>query len=170
MRRLRAFVLAAVAVVGTSCGAGSGPDGESAAGCGPTIRERLDPSTPVHLLPGAPEPDYLSEPPTSGPHLSGQPPQGVVDEPLDRPTQVLILEVGGVVVQHRDVDDAEVAPLAALAGNGVVVAPNPDLPAPVVATAWLAKRTCDEVDVEALSQFIDEHLGLGPDGDEAEPG
>ena len=41
--------------------------------------------------------------------------------------------------------------------------PNPDLPAPVVATAWLFKRTCDEVDVPALEAFIDQRRGKGPE-------
>lgn len=138
--------------------------------CGPVIRERLDPSSPVHLLPGAPEPDYLSDPPTSGPHLSGRPPSGVLDEPLDRPTQVLVLEEGGVLIQHRGLDDAAVARLEELATESVVVAPNPDLADPVVATAWLTKRTCEGVDLEALRRFVDEHVDQGPPGGEAVPG
>jgi hypothetical protein len=83
---------------------------------------------------------------------------------------VLILEEGGVLIQYRDLDEAEVAGLAELAGDQVVVAPNSELPAPVVATAWLAKRTCDELDLDALGQFIDERLGQGPEGGEARSG
>ena len=37
--------------------------------------------------------------------------------------------------------------------------PNPDLPGPVVATAWLFKRTCDAVDADALQEFVDERVG-----------
>lgn len=166
MRRGR-LLFGVLAVVSTACGVGSGSGNEGSARCGPVTRERLDPSSPVHLLPGAPEPDYLSDPPTSGPHLSGRPPSGVSAEPLDRPTQVLVLEEGGVLIQHRGLDEADAARVAELAGDRVVVAPNPDLPRSVVATAWLAKRTCDEVELPALRDFVEERLGRGPEGGEA---
>lgn len=173
MRGLGSWLVGGLAVMGTACATASDPRDKASGGCGPITREALDASSPVHLLPGAPEPDYLTDPPTSGPHLSGRPPEGAVAEPLDRPTQVLILEEGGVLIQHRGLDESDVAGLATLAGENVVVAPNAELPAPVVATAWLAKRTCDGLDVEALGQFIDENLGRGPEGGEAgeaEPG
>lgn len=163
-------MVGALAMMGTACGTASDVGNGASADCGPTTGERLDASSAVHLLPGATEPDYLSDPPTSGPHLSGRPPRGLTAEPLDRPTQVLILEEGGVLIQYRDLDEAEVAGLAELAGDQVVVAPNSELPAPVVATAWLAKRTCDELDLDALGQFIDERLGQGPEGGEARSG
>jgi hypothetical protein len=66
-----------------------------------------------------------------------------------------------VLVQHRP--DVDASALADLAGDRVVVAPNPDLPAPVVATAWLHKRTCTEPDVDALQAFVDARVGHGPD-------
>ena len=90
---------------------------------------------------------------------------GVVADPIPRPVQVGILEQGDVLIQHDpDLAGADRTALEALAGDGVVVAPNPDLPAPIVATAWLYKRTCDEVDAEALQEMIDERQGKGPDG------
>ena len=170
MQRLGAWLVGSLVLLTTACGGESGTGDGASSGCGPITRERLDPSSSVHLLPGAPEPDYQSDPPTSGPHLSGRPPSGVVAEPLDRPTQVLLLEEGGVLIQHRGVDDAGIAELAELASEQVVVAPNPNLAAPVVATAWLAKRTCGQVDLEALRLFVDERLGQGPEGGEAQPG
>jgi hypothetical protein len=84
-----------------------------------------------------------------------------VDEPLPRPVQVGILERGDVLIQHRP--DVDAAALADLAADRVVIAPNPDLPAPVVATAWLYKRTCTEPDVDALQAFVDARVGHGPD-------
>ena len=54
--------------------------------------------------------------------------------------------------------------LEALAGDQVVVAPNPDLPHPIVATAWVFKRTCETVDAAALQEFVDDHVGKGPEG------
>ena len=169
------LVTGLTALLGACGGDGQGRAGEkgsanSPPGCEPAITEPLDPSSALHLLPGATEPDYLTEPPTSGPHLSGRPPSGALDEPLDRPTQVLVLEEGGVLIQHRDLDPDATAQVETLAGARVVVAPNPDLPAPVVATAWLAKRTCERVDLEALRQFVDDRVASGPPGEESDAG
>jgi len=137
----------------------------TAGGCGPERREALDPASSVHVLSG-PEPEYRSDPPTSGPHAPGPVLSGVRDEPLARPAQVGDLESGGVLLQFRPgLDPADEAALEALAGEGVAVAPNPDLPSPVVATAWLTKQECDGVDVDALQAFVDAHVGNGPGSD-----
>ena len=88
-----------------------------------------------------------------------------MDEPITRPVQVGILERGDVLLQHDpDLDAGDRARLEDLAGDGVVVAPNPELPAPIVATAWLYKRTCDAADADALQDFVDERRGKGPEG------
>jgi hypothetical protein len=79
--------------------------------------------------------------------------------------QVGILERGDIVLQHDpDLPASDRTALEALAGRRVVVAPNADLAAPVVATAWLYKQTCDDVDVDALEAFIAERSGKGPEG------
>jgi Protein of unknown function (DUF3105) len=154
-------LVTAVAVIGVLSGCG-GDDGDSA--CGPITREALDPAYVVHVLGTDTDVKYTSDPPTSGPHQLAPPVDGVVDEPIARPVQVGILERGDVLVQHDpDLDAPELARLEDLAGDGVVVAPNPDLPSPVVATAWLYKRACDAVDTAALQTFIDERRGKGPD-------
>ena len=154
-----AVLLAAVALVG--CGG----DDEAAARSCAERREALDPSSANHVLPGAPEPEYRTDPPTSGPHLATDMLSGVIDEPLARPAQVGSLELGGIVIQHTGLDDDERAAVEAVADEGVAVAPAPDLPAPVVATAWLFKLTCDDVDVDALRTFAEDHLGEGPGAD-----
>ncbi|MBW3548461.1 MAG: EamA family transporter [Actinobacteria bacterium] len=146
-----------VALAGLLAGCGLDRSRESA-GCGPVVEEDLDPGSQLHLLPGAPEPEYLSDPPTSGPHLAGPAPRGVLTSPLGRPVQVQVLEQGGVVVQHRDLDETAVEALHGLAGDHVVVAPGPSLPSPVVATAWGRKLTCEDADVEALRRFVDASL------------
>jgi hypothetical protein len=153
---------AAALVVGMALlTAGCGDDG--AGGCGAIRRERLDPAYLVHVL-GDEDVEYTSDPPTSGPHQPSPAFEGVVDEPLSRPVQVGVLERGDVLVQHDpDLSRGERSALEELAGDGVVVAPNPDLPAPVVATAWLFKRTCDDVDVDAIEAFIAERKGKGPE-------
>lgn len=148
----------AVTVAVAACG----PDGAATA-CGPIVSDRLDAGSLVHVLPGAPPPSYLVDPPTSGPHVVGPAVEGVQDDALDPPVQVGILERGDILIQHRDLADADRARLEALAGPQVVVAPNPDLPDRIVATAWTTRRSCEAVDVDALAEFVDARAGRGPD-------
>jgi hypothetical protein len=90
--------------------------------------------------------------------------EAVSDQPIPRPAQIGVLERGDVLIQHDpDLSADQRVDLEALGTTGVVIAPNPDLPFPVVATAWTYKLTCDEVDIVALREFIDERLGQGPD-------
>lgn len=152
--------MVALAVGVGACGSSDGGEGA----CGPILREALDSAYLVHVLGTDTEVEYSSDPPTSGPHQPSPPADGALDEPLTRPIQVGVLERGDVLIQYQPgLPDDEVAELEALAGDGVVVAPNPDLDDPVVATAWVHKRTCDAVDAAALQSFIDERGGQGPE-------
>lgn len=160
--RCRALTATLLVVLAGACDGGSPGRG---AGCDEPQQERFDPASGTHVLAGAPDPGYRSDPPTSGPHVPGPVLSGVRDEPLSRPAQVGQLEAGAVLLQHRDLDADALAALEELAGDGVVVLPNADLPAPVVATAWLFKLTCGDVDADALGAFVDEHLGQGPGTD-----
>lgn len=142
---------------------GCGDDGRTA-GCGSIQRETLDPAYLVHVLGSDTAVEYGSDPPTSGPHQPGPAESGVLDEPLPRPVQVGILERGDVLLQHGpELPADDLAALEALAGDRVTVAPNPDLPEPVVATAWVFKQSCSTVDAAALEEFIDERVGQGPE-------
>ena len=155
-RMARAGACAAVvALAGSACqdGAGSGPATAGPSGCGPEVSEPLDPGSAQHVLPGAPEPRYPGPAPTSGPHQAGPVPTGAQDRPLPRPVQVALLEQGGVLVQHRDLGEEDRRRLEARAGGRLVVAPNPALPAPVVATAWGRRLECRGVDLGALDRF-----------------
>lgn len=147
-------LLAAAAVVWAIRTVGSGA-------CDPAIEDPLDPRSLQHPLPGAPPPTYATEPPTSGPHQPGRL-GGVLSEPVPGPVQVGALEAGQVLLQHRDLDPSERRRLEALAGPSVVVAPNPALPAPVVASAWRTRLPCRSVDVEALRRFVTDHAGHEP--------
>lgn len=105
--------------------------------------------------------------PTSGPH-SGAPVCGVVSRPVPVDAQIHALEHGAVAYQYRDADVGAdgVAALADLAedlGSLVLVAPNPQLDAPVVATAWNRKMRVDEVDVDRLRDFATAFRGRGPE-------
>jgi hypothetical protein len=150
-------VVAAASLL-AACGGGSGSEGA----CGAITREALDAGFLRHVL-SDDGVSYSTDPPTSGPHQPSPSVDDVLDEPLSRPLQVGVLEGGDVLLQHRpDLPADQRAELEDLAGDGVVVAPNPDLDEPVVATAWLFKRTCGSVDVDALRDFIEERRGKGP--------
>jgi hypothetical protein len=156
---IAAVVALAVGLCGSisACSSGSG-----ATGCGPIRHEALDPQFLVHVF-GDVAVSYTSDPPTSGPHQPTPPFTGVQQHAITRPVQVGILERGEVLLQHRpDLPDAQRTALEALAGSGVVVAPDPDLHDPVVATAWVYKRTCSSVDTAALRDFIRQREGKGP--------
>ncbi|HUR50357.1 MAG TPA: EamA family transporter [Acidimicrobiales bacterium] len=138
----------------------------AAEGCGNIVEEKLDPQSGRHLLPGAPVPSFLSDPPTSGAHTSGGAwESGVVAEPIDPPTQVQILEGGLVLIQFASgqLTSDEVDDLAVLAETNeqIVVAPHDSLPAPVVATAWVHKMLCEDVDTKALTDFAARFAGQG---------
>ena len=157
---LRRLALAVVLLLVAGCGGGDDDGGA----CGPITREALDSSYLVHVLGDAQDVEYTSDPPTSGPHQRAPAGGGSLDDPLSRPMQVGILELGYVLLQYGpDLPTADLTSLHTLGGPGVVVAPNADLPAPLVATAWTYKRTCDAVDLAALQEFIDERSGKGPD-------
>ncbi len=160
MRALVGGLVLAAALAGCG-GDGGGADG----GCGPVRREPLD-SRAVHVLPGAEEPEYRTDPPTSGPHLPSPSTTDVRDEPIAAPVQVGLLEEGNVLLQHVGLDEAERAEVEALAGDGVIVAPATELPegAAVVATAWVTKQVCTGVDVDALEAFATDHADAAPGG------
>lgn len=161
MRRAPAAlaVLAAAALALAACGGSSDAEGRA---CANEVHEALDPNSGQHLLPGAPAPRFASNPPTSGPHMLGKWPTGVLHEPIARPVQVALLEVGEVLVQYRP-GDVDPAPLEALAEEQprLTVAPNPTLPTPVAATAWTYKLECRRVSVPDLRRFVEAHAGKG---------
>jgi hypothetical protein len=161
-----AAALAAVLVfVVSACTGSSHPAAVPTNGCRPALNERLDPRSTIHLFSSAPEPHYLTDPPTSGPHRLGPPFQGVVASPIPRPSQVAMLESGYVILQYRGLAPRQVAALGAMAGDLVTVAPPAGaLPSPVVATAWTWKLECGSVAPAAASviqTFITAHRGVG---------
>lgn len=132
-----------------ACGQDDGNDA-----CGPARRERVDGASALHLLSNATEPSYLSDPPTSGPHRSRPAPKGVQSNPLDRTVQVSVLEQGGVLIQYRQESDAGSLADLAKDNDEVVIAPNTNLPAPIVATSWAYKQTCKTFNRSVLLNFI----------------
>jgi hypothetical protein len=152
------------AAAATACGP-SAARPASASDCSAPLNERLDPQSVRHLFPGAAEPRYLTDPPTSGPHQLGPPVQGTATTPISRPKQVAMLESGYVILQYRNISPAQLSTLSGLAGNLVTVAPAAGpLPGPVVATAWTWKLACGSVSpaaVAAMGAFVAAHRGVG---------
>lgn len=147
-------VLVAVVLICVACSSVNGEEG-----CGPVTQERLDPNSAIHLTTSADEPEFLSDPPTSGPHVPGPPPAPVQQDPLSRLQQTAVLEQGKVLLQYRDLPLEEEEGLQELASDDVVVAPNPELPDRVVATAWTVKQVCSRFDEAALEEFVADHVG-----------
>lgn len=142
----------------------SGCRGGSDPACAPEVRERLDPGSIQHLLPGASLPRDATHPPTSGAHQVGAWPSGVLTDPIRDPVQVAMLEGGEVLVQYGPgVAAADRKDLEAFARRNahVTVAPDDDLPAAIAATAWTYTQACTGVDTGALGRFVRAHAGKG---------
>jgi plasmid stabilization system protein ParE len=111
-------------------------------------------------------PAYTSNTPTSGKHLADAPSCGVFTEPLESGLVVHALEHGTVVVWYRtDERDRLAQPLQTLAerwDSHVIVAPQPDLPSPIVATAWNRLKEYERAD-RRLADFIDTYRRRGPE-------
>jgi len=144
----QAALVAVAAISVASCGA------TTSSLCSET-REPSDPASFLHVIePGAAV--FLTDPPTSGPHVSGSLPTGVVDSAIEPAIQVSILESGSALIQYSpEITADDLTAVLALAGPSVVVAPGINLPSVVVATAWTWKLTCSTPDIEALSKFAD---------------
>lgn len=105
--------------------------------------------------------------PTSGTHTAGAE-CGIRSAPVDPSVQIHTLEHGGVIFQYRE-DDVEVAGIEAMEalahefGSHVLVAPNPRIDAPIVATAWVRRMRLDEFDVELLRDFAIAFREQGPE-------
>jgi hypothetical protein len=81
--------------------------------------------------------------------------------------QVHDLEHGVVMVQYRPgLDPSQVTALQTLGrsySSHVIVAPYPNLPTPVAATAWTKLMRLDHADVGKLRRFIDRFRQHGPE-------
>jgi hypothetical protein len=106
---------------------------------------------------------YTTDPPTSGPHLSGIAPWGVSSVPITRELQVHNLEDGGVIINYRpDLDKATVDRLADIARGyttDLIMAPYPDLSHPIVLTTWGRIDRLDALDEARIRRFVDEYRG-----------
>jgi len=121
----------------------------------------------THLQSGQDFTSYNSTPPTSGAHDPKPAPCGVTSQPIPNTVQVHDLEHGVVMVQYRPgLDAGQVATLEALGRSypsHVIVAPYPDLPEAVAATAWTKLLALDHADTGKLRTFIGLFRQHGPE-------
>lgn len=132
------------------------------------VFSRTDPRRAAAMLLGEqvltePEGEATGGPAPSSGSWEGGPSCGVVAEPVTAQRQVDALAAGIVVVQYRDDRDGD-AVAQAVAGRptAVLVAPNADLDARLVATAWGRRLRLDSVDGPMLRAFVTAHAGIGP--------
>ena len=162
--------LTAIALIATACGNPADPDAR------PSLDVEvfdelevvlLDAEAVSAVLDGSLDPPvYNSNPPTSGARAADYARCGVYRQPIPDLYQVASLARGSVIVQYRssftadarDTVERAVRPL----GDGVIVAPNGNLNAPIVVTAWGTMLTMPFVDSARISQFVSDHGGRGP--------
>jgi len=106
------------------------------------------------------EADYGMNPPAGGNHNAVWLNCGVYDQPQENENAVHALEHGAVWITYDPdaLSEAEVATLRSEAPSTYsIVSPYPDLPAPVVISAWSAQVQLDGVDDPRIEQFIQKY-------------
>lgn len=132
------------------------------------VFSRTDPRRAARVLLGEqvrtePEGEVTSGPAPSSGERAGRPTCGVAGSPVSTQTQIDALAAGLVVVQYRDEEHAdEVSEALADRSTIVLVAPNPDLDAPVMATAWGRRLALEDPKGQLLRAFVTAHAGIGP--------
>jgi len=114
------------------------------------------------------EADYGMNPPAGGNHNQAWLNCGVYTEPQQNENAVHALEHGAVWVTYDPdaLSEAEVETLRdSIPGTYMLLSPYPDLPAPVVASAWGEQVQLDGVDDPRLTDFI-EKFRQSPDAPE----
>lgn len=165
----RALLLILTVVVLSACREDApAPEARPTASAGPPATAACDEveTFPIqgegHLVGNQKPPiPYNSTPPTSGWHTSTDVPIVVTPEPdpLSEPEQVTVLELGGVVVSHGALQDADRTALEQLlsdkfAGQAALTSYDKLDDGEVALTSWGVLQRCDEVDLAAVEAFV----------------
>ena len=114
------------------------------AGC--DLRLRLRDEGNDHIPPSAPEPNYATNPPTSGDHTIEQQADGAYREAPDATSVVHSLEHRRIAIQYRPGLPAhaqrELIGLYDTMYGGALLFPNPNMPYQVAATTWTNLLGC----------------------------
>ncbi len=151
-------VLAACETGGPLPDASEGPTGTAACGAVETFPIQGEGHLVGSQTPPVP---YNSKPPTSGWHSSTDVPivTAPTEDPLTKPEQVTVLELGGVVVSHGAIPSEERATLERLVaddygGQAALTAYDELGDGEVVMSAWGVLQRCSELDLAAVEAFI----------------
>lgn len=101
--------------------------------------------------------DYAQTPPAGGEHNPVWQNCGFYTEPVRNENAVHSLEHGAVWITYQpDLAQEQVQQIQELASNNayVLASPYPDLPSPVVASAWGKQLQLDSADASSLKQFV----------------
>lgn len=101
--------------------------------------------------------EYGMDPPAGGPHWSGWLNCGVYTEPQENERAVHALEHGAVWVTYNpdEVSGSDLNTLRdRLPRTSSIISPYPGLASPIVASAWGAQITMDDVNDERLDGFV----------------
>lgn len=103
---------------------------------------------------------YTENPPVGGPYNALWQTCAAYTEPVYNEYAVHSLARGAVWVTYRpDLPAAEIAKLKTLVeGQTALLSPYPNLPAPVVISAWNRQLTAENADDPRLKRFVDEVL------------
>lgn len=120
-----------------------------------------------HVNEGTTVTDYNTDPPTSGQHYPSTAGWGIRDQPVPNEYQVHNLEHGGIVIQYNSsVTAEEISELEDIVSQcdvKLLLAPRPDMEQRISVTAWTYYQNFDEVDRDAIQDFIDAHVDEGPE-------
>ena len=132
-----------------------------------------------HLEPGSKAPDYGTNPPTSGNHVTSpfQQADGAYAETPELIQFVHSLEHGRIEIQYApDLPEADQLALKGVfdeSPSGVLMFPNPDMPYEVAATAWTQLMGCKRYEgaktLDAIRDFRDQFRGRGPEASPDHP-
>lgn len=149
MGALRGLLAVASAAVLAGCGGGGGGDAKPDIAGLQTFSglSRNHVTTPV---------EYPQVPPVGGDHFPAPQTCGAYDQPIRNELGVHSMEHGAVWITYRpDLPSAAVDRLRREVRQPyVLVSPYPDLPAPVVASAWGRQVRLDSAEDSRLDQFV----------------
>jgi hypothetical protein len=126
-----------------------------------------------HISEDDPEPDYKTNPATSGDHI--EPPlqqaDGAWAEPIDPKYWVHSMEHGRIVIHYSpDLPEKDQLALKGVFDEdppGMLLIPNPDMPYQVAVTGWTQLMGCDDYEgratLDAIRDFRDIYRGRGPE-------
>lgn len=190
MRRTAALAVSALLL--TACGGGSDPAEDPAAAAAPSASAAAEPSGEAEPTAEAPDVEglevlaedpshdhvegpleYDRTPPLGGPHNPRWLSCDVYDEPVPHEFAVHSMEHGAVWLAHApDLPPGEVEQLAALADldqEYVLVSPEEGLDSRVVAVTWGAALEASSADDPRLREFVEAYAGGAQGGEPGVP-